>query len=488
MMQRRRDKHGKDGKRRRFGSSSGVGSRAQRKGTAREDCDPASSCAAESEEQHGASRERFCEYLVSARERSGKTLDEIATKTRIPRRSLERLETGDFESLPGDVFVRGFLRSYARCVGLDEAEAIKRYTACGMTPAPVASPMADELASAMATLESSAAPHIRAVRVQAVPAARPDTGQPANGSVGTSGQSSGRPTEAVQSRAEPAPVAPEPSPAPPPSASGTAGSVAVEPNATVVANGAATGDATEPAVVETNASSATPTEPQVAAESAAKSERPVARTPGERDSTTRAKPARAATSESVGKSRNARKRARKRKKRKGSASASAAASSSADGKRRSGKNNGPDSFKTSVKTGVEAGAKSGAKQTASAAAETPAVATPAVPSVEPETKTNAKPQARPRSRPRPVLRIDDANPEQAEREQAERERDDPSWKSFIPPSLLDSEQGSRRGALTLAVIILVIVATLTMSYLMRQPDEAGDGVTRNAPGHTWRVG
>jgi hypothetical protein len=77
---------------------------------------------------------------------------------------------------------------------------------------------------------------------------------------------------------------------------------------------------------------------------------------------------------------------------------------------------------------------------------------------------------------RPVMVIDDADPDAAERRR-EAERDDSTWKSFIPPVLLDTEQGSRRGALTLAVIILVIVATLTMSYLMRQPDESGDGVT-----------
>jgi hypothetical protein len=62
---------------------------------------------------------------------------DIATVTRIPVRSLERLESGLFEELPADVFVRGFLRSYARCVGLDAEEIIRRYTQCGMPPAPV---------------------------------------------------------------------------------------------------------------------------------------------------------------------------------------------------------------------------------------------------------------------------------------------------------------------------------------------------------------
>jgi hypothetical protein len=84
--------------------------------------------------------------------------------------------------------------------------------------------------------------------------------------------------------------------------------------------------------------------------------------------------------------------------------------------------------------------------------------------------------------PRPMLVIDDDCPDDAERireaREAAREREDATWRNFLPPSLLDSEQGSRRGALTLAVIILVIVATLTMSYLMRRPNDSGDGVTR----------
>ena len=50
--------------------------------------------------------------------------------------------------------------------------------------------------------------------------------------------------------------------------------------------------------------------------------------------------------------------------------------------------------------------------------------------------------------------------------------------SFIYGQLFDErEPGPRRGAVTLAVIILVIVATLTMSYLLRRPSSVGDGLT-----------
>lgn len=83
--------------------------------------------------------------------------------------------------------------------------------------------------------------------------------------------------------------------------------------------------------------------------------------------------------------------------------------------------------------------------------------------------------------PAPVLVIDDSDPDHAEQVQAERaarRAKDDTRRSFLPPVLLDNESGTRRGTLTLAVIILVIVATLTMSYLLRRPSSAGDGVTR----------
>ena len=50
--------------------------------------------------------------------------------------------------------------------------------------------------------------------------------------------------------------------------------------------------------------------------------------------------------------------------------------------------------------------------------------------------------------------------------------------SPVPMSFANRDDGTRRGGLTLAVIILVIVATLTMSYLLREPASSGDGLTR----------
>jgi hypothetical protein len=79
----------------------------------------------------------------------------------------------------------------------------------------------------------------------------------------------------------------------------------------------------------------------------------------------------------------------------------------------------------------------------------------------------------------PSLVIDDADPDSADREREVRASSkDHSRLSFLPPILLDREDRSaRQGGLTLAVIILLIAATLTLSYLMRRPSPSGDGVT-----------
>ena len=78
----------------------------------------------------------------------------------------------------------------------------------------------------------------------------------------------------------------------------------------------------------------------------------------------------------------------------------------------------------------------------------------------------------------PHLVIDDADPESADRDRERAAAREHSRLSFLPPILLDREDRSaRQGGLTLAVIILLIAATLTLSYLMRRPSARGDGVT-----------
>ena len=64
-------------------------------------------------------------YLAGQRRLRGVSIDELAERTRIPRRNIERLEAGAFDSTP-DGFSRGFVRTIAEALGLDTDEAVMR--------------------------------------------------------------------------------------------------------------------------------------------------------------------------------------------------------------------------------------------------------------------------------------------------------------------------------------------------------------------------
>ncbi len=72
-------------------------------------------------------REHFGSSLRRAREGRALTVGDVASSTRVPRASLELIEAGDLVGLPADVFVRGFIRSYARAVGVDEVTPLSGY-------------------------------------------------------------------------------------------------------------------------------------------------------------------------------------------------------------------------------------------------------------------------------------------------------------------------------------------------------------------------
>jgi transcriptional regulator with XRE-family HTH domain len=70
-------------------------------------------------------RELIGRYIAQQRRLRGIELEELATRTRIPRRSLERLEAGAFDHSP-DGFSRGFVRTVAEAIGLDPDDAVAR--------------------------------------------------------------------------------------------------------------------------------------------------------------------------------------------------------------------------------------------------------------------------------------------------------------------------------------------------------------------------
>jgi cytoskeletal protein RodZ len=318
-------------------------------------------------------RTNLASWLRQARCARKLSIDDVSRITKIQVRILEKLESGRFEGLPAEVFVRGFVRSFARCVGLDEAEALERYGACAEGEAP---PVAKALVDSMAELAPSTA---MAMIVDAVPVTLPDSSVVVSAPIETSGE--------------------------------VAVAAAVDTSAPVeIASGA----------VDTSA----PVE----------------------------------VSEPVGggKKRRSRKRAmadgsippKSRKKKQPGAEQTVGASAS------------PTCDTTTVpSSGVE---------------WTPTMpAAPAAP-VPPWRKPLAAAPVVPAS---PTLVIDDADPDQAERLQDARSQKDQRV-SFLPPILLDREDRSaRQGGLTLAVIILLIAATLTLSYLMRRPSATSAGVT-----------
>lgn len=74
------------------------------------------------------------ETLREAREARGLSLEDAAHETRIRAAHLEALEGEEFDRLGGDVYVRGFIRSYARAVGVDPEQLLETHGAS--TPAP----------------------------------------------------------------------------------------------------------------------------------------------------------------------------------------------------------------------------------------------------------------------------------------------------------------------------------------------------------------
>lgn len=60
--------------------------------------------------------------LRAAREARGLTLEQVAAETRIPQRHLLTIEGGEFAALPARTYAIGFARTYARAVGLNDAD------------------------------------------------------------------------------------------------------------------------------------------------------------------------------------------------------------------------------------------------------------------------------------------------------------------------------------------------------------------------------
>jgi cytoskeleton protein RodZ len=87
----------------------------------------------------------FGERLKRTRENKKMSIDDVSRATKIAPRMLSALEESKFEQLPGGVFNKGFVRAYARHLGLDEEQALRDYNAAAGTGATEIKPEDAEL-------------------------------------------------------------------------------------------------------------------------------------------------------------------------------------------------------------------------------------------------------------------------------------------------------------------------------------------------------
>lgn len=509
-------------------------------------------------------------WLRAGRLERGMSIADIARTTKIQARILEDLEAGENEGLPADVFVRGFVRNYARCVGLSEAEALARYAACSRDAGPVASPAATAVAelyaptsrrmsTVMPVAPGSPAAEVhahghryeRAATSPGYPRAATSPGIPQSvGATRQSGLQSGLHAGLPRATTENGELAAEPQPGAYGARRTSTQMAAVYPRP-AVGSGLVSTAGVQAAIAAAEAA-------VVAARAASIPAPPVAAMPEPQAPVTRstpaipvvevvdvvaapsAEPARPAPPEWPRGLSAKKRKSQKRKERNERNARQAPAADEANAQpvtrqraqtirppieselsdvsqisdvsgliaARDSQDRAPSvaaqPVASSVAPGIAAVADPVDVEGWPSAAPLEGASAPASPAIEvaeaaplleevavaapAEVWIPKMPAPRPsvsRSFVAPTLTIDDSDPESASREQDDRssEREgregrDPTRRTFLPPILLESQdRANRQGGLTLAVIILLIAATLTLSYLMRRPSSGGGGMT-----------
>ena len=94
--------------------------------------------------------ESFGARLKRERQQRKITLDDISVSTKIGTRFLAALEEEHFDQLPGGIFNKGFVRAYARHLGIDENQAIADFVAASAPSLPESPPPDTPVLAAMA--------------------------------------------------------------------------------------------------------------------------------------------------------------------------------------------------------------------------------------------------------------------------------------------------------------------------------------------------
>ena len=79
-------------------------------------------------------------YLQSLRVEKGISIEQVAAETRIRAEILRSIEAEDHQNLPDDVFVKGFLQAFAKVIGADPDEVLRRFDVRRKAQAPVQVP------------------------------------------------------------------------------------------------------------------------------------------------------------------------------------------------------------------------------------------------------------------------------------------------------------------------------------------------------------
>jgi len=411
-------------------------------------------------------------WLRDGRVQRGMSLDDVARVTKIQPRILERIEAGKLDGLPAEVFVRGFIRSVARCIGLDEREALQRYAACagtsmlGLGSVEIA-PAARALVEAMADLAPRSATAARATprKMLAVEVVEPHEATH-DGPIDVASLASVATTVELAGSLRDLRAPAASTDAMPTVASSDARRATTEPG-DAGARGEAIAEAAAPACAVDLGALASVDAALVAAPEAALVDAPAEIAPAIEAAADAVIAAPAALAQAI-------------------APALPPVSKKKKGRRAKGRNK-----RKALAVGTPPGAspvvaahngqhgQNGHNGHNGHLGSSDAPWTPRMPLGSAPWR---KPACAAGSTIVPRLVIDDADPDSAEQVLEERAERQAPRRSLLPPILLDREDRSaRQGGLTLAVIILLIAATLTLSYLMRRPSASGDGMTLRGP-------